>query len=397
MEMSKGGSVLGGSLILAGTAIGGGMLALPVITAAGGFFPAIIIFILCWLFMTATGLLLLEVFLWKKEESNLVSMAQMTLGFPGKVVAWLLYLFLFYSLTVAYVSGGGALVSDVFEALKINPLHACISPLIFVLIFAPFVAIGAKAVDGINRLLMVGLIISFLVFVFLGIGHIEPKFLTHFKWPLALLATPVVFTSFGFQGTIPSVASYLDRNPQKVRKAIIIGSSIPLLVYILWEALILGVVPREALVEAREKGLAAVAPLKNVLSVPWLFTVGEFFAFFAIVTSFLGVTLGLLDFLSDGLKVKKNLSGRLLLSLAIFIPPLLFAMVNPSLFLHALHYAGGLGCALLLGLLPILMVWRGRYGLKLKSPYSLFGGRITLSLLILFVVFELIQMVVKFW
>jgi len=395
MALSKGGSVVGGGLILAGTTIGGGMLALPVLTATGGFFPAIIIYILCWLFMTATGLLFMEVFLWSTEEVNIVSMAKMTLGSPGKILAWILYLFLFYSLTVAYISGGGGLVNDIFEACGKPEFPVWLGPLIFVLVFSPFVTIGAKAVDRINRLLMVGLILSFLVFVVLGIKHIEIDFLSHFNWPLAFAATPVVFTSFGFQGTVPSITNYLGRDPNKVKKAIIGGTFLPLLTYIIWEGLIIGVVPLEQLNQAKIQGQSAVAPLKNILHVPWLFKVGEFFAFFAIITSFLGVTLGLLDFMFDGLKVKKNIKGRLFLSLIIFGPPLIFAMSNPCVFLNALHYAGGFGCALLLGLLPILMVWRGRYILKFKSNYSLFGGRMTLSLLILFVLFELGLMVVK--
>ncbi len=395
MNKTNGGSVVGGALILAGTAIGGGMLALPVLTAAGGFFPAVVIYTLCWLFMTATGLLLLEVFLWSKNETNLVSMANMTLGMPGKVIAWVLYMFLFYSLTVAYVAGGGSLVCDIAGACQAKIFPNWIGPLIFVLIFAPFVAFGAKAVDSINRFLMAGLILSFLVFVVLGALHIDFSLLRTYSWPLALVATPVVFTSFGFQGTVPSITNYLGRDPHKVRKAIIIGTFIPLICYIVWEALILGVVPVEQLNVAKEEGLCAVAPLKNSLHLPWLYTVGEFFAFFALVTSFLGVTLGLLDFLSDGLKVKKTVRGRWLLSFLIFGPPLIFASINPKVFLNALHYAGGFGCALLLGLLPILMVWRGRYRLKYKSEYALFGGRLTLSLLILFIVFELAVMVVK--
>jgi tyrosine-specific transport protein len=392
---AAGGTVFGGGLILAGTAIGGGMLALPVLTGAGGFLPAVVIYILCWLFMTATGLLLLEVFLWSKEEVNIVSMAKMTLGLPGKIAAWILYLFLFYSLTTAYVSGGGGLVKDLFEAFDQKGTPPWLGPLIFVLIFAPFVASGAKSVDRINRVLMAGLILSFLIFIVLGIQHIEIDYLSRFSWPLALIATPVVFTSFGFQGTVPSITNYLERNPHKVKKAIIWGTTLPLLTYIIWEVLILGVVPIEQLEQAKLQGQTAVAPLKNILHIPWLYKIGEFFAFFAIVTSFLGVTLGLLDFMSDGLKIKKNLPGRLLLSLIIYIPPLTFAMINPCLFLNALHYAGGLGCALLLGLLPILMVWRGRYILKFKSVYALFGGRVLLTLLILFVLFELIVMLVK--
>lgn len=395
LELNRGGTLFGGALLVAGTAIGGGMLALPVLTAVGGFFPSIAVYVLCWLFMTSTALLLMEVFLWSKEETNIASMAKMTLGMPGKVVAWILYLFLFYSLTVAYVSGGGGLVGDVFEAFgKIN-LPPWIGPLVFIVVFAPFVIIGPKAVDRVNALLMLGLIISFLLFVFLGVAHIELHLLTRSNWLLSFLAAPVVFTSFAFQGIVPTLTNYLDRDYKKVKRAIVIGSTIPLVVYILWEALILGVIPLRGLEEARIAGLSAVAPLKEYLAFRWLFRIGEFFAFFALITSFLGVTLGLLDFLADGLKVKKTFRGKLLLSLLIFVPPLIFSIVNPFVFLNALYYAGGLGCALLLGLLPILMAWRGRYHLNYKSSYSLPGGRVLLTLLILFVVLELVLMVVN--
>ncbi|MCH9625450.1 MAG: Tyrosine-specific transport protein [Chlamydiales bacterium] len=396
MELSKGGSLFGGALLVAGTAIGGGMLALPVLTAAGGFLPAVIVYILCWLFMTATGLLFLEVALWTQKEINIVSMAKMTLGNPGKIAAWLLYLYFFYSLTVAYISGGGDLVSDVAK-LSNSPFLPWMGPLIFVVIFAPIVIIGARAVDRLNSLLMGGLILSFLILVLLGMWHIDLNLWKRVDISASLLATPVVFTSFGFQGIVPTLTNYLNRNVRLVRKAIIIGSSIPLIAYIIWEGLILGVIPLEQLEQTRIANASAVAPLKNILEFPWLYRLGEIFAFCALVTSFLGVTLGFTDFLADGLKIKKNVWGRLRLGLLIFGPPLIFAMMSPSIFVDALHYAGGLGSALLLGLLPILMVWRGRYKLGLKGEYSLFGNRFILSLLILFVVLELIFMFLKIY
>ena len=42
-----------------------------------------------------------------KEEQILFSMAENTLGLAGKTIAWLLYLFLFYCLTIAYLVGCG--------------------------------------------------------------------------------------------------------------------------------------------------------------------------------------------------------------------------------------------------------------------------------------------------
>ncbi len=393
MELAKTGSFLGGTLLVAGTAIGGGMLALPVLTAPGGFFPSILIYFLCWIFMACTGLLLVEIFLWNKEETNLFSMANMTLGRGGKFVTLILYLFLFYSLSVAYVAGGGNIVNDLFEAL-FNAKPACYwGPLLFVLLFAPFVAISPSATTRMNGILMIGLIVSFIVFVVLGVPHIKAHYLTKSNLALALLATPVVFTSFGFQGIVPTLTNYLGRDPFLTRKVIMLGTGFPFICYIIWEGLILGVVPPEGLQEALELGQSSVYPLKKILDIPWLFCVGEFFAFFAIVTSFFGVTLGLLDFLSDGLKIKKNFKGRVFLSFLIFAPALGFAMTNPCIFLNALHYAGGFGCALLLGLMPLLMAWRGRYALNLQSTELVPGGKLVLSLLLLFIIFELAAMI----
>lgn len=393
MELEKKGSVLGGTLLIAGTAIGGGMLALPVLTALGGFIPAVVIYFLCWIFMACTGLLLVEVFLWSQKEVNLVSMAKMTLGLPGKVIAWCLYIFLFYSLTIAYIAGGGHLVGDFFTDILHLNIPSWLGSILFVLIFAPFVVISAYAVDRINRILMVGLIVSFLVFIVIGFSHVDATQLTHHSWPLALLATPVVFTSFGFQGTVPTLTNYMGRDPFRTRLVICFGSAIPFLAYVIWEWLILGIIPLEGLEDALMQGQSAVYPLKNVLHISWLYGVGQFFAFFAIVTSFLGVTIGLLDFLADGFKVKKTVSGRWLLGALIFLPPLAFAATKPEAFLFGLHYAGGFGCALLLGLLPILMVWRGRYRLKYEGVKLIPGGRFVLSLLVIFIIFELIVMV----
>ena len=405
MEKSRQtGSFIGGSLLVAGTTIGGGMLALPVLTAAGGFMPSILVYVLCWLCMVATGLLLVEIFLWNQKETNIISMAQMTLGNRGKVAAWILYVFFFYSLTVAYIACGGNLVRDVMEALftpSAQDLASCTSPgfvgpLLFVLLFAPFVAISAKATTRINSVLMIGLVVSFFVFLILGAKYVQAHFLTRSNLGLALLATPVAFTAFGFQGIVPTLTNYLGRDPHRTRKVILLGTAFPLLCYIAWEWLILGVVPLEGLEEAKSLGQTSVYPLKNILHIPWLFCVGEFFAFFAIVTSFFGVTLGMIDFLSDGLKVKKDIKGRTLLALLVFLPPLILALINPKIFLMALTYAGGLGSALLLGLLPILMAWSGRYVLKMDSLRLVPGGRVILSLLILFILFELVLMAIPF-
>jgi tyrosine-specific transport protein len=381
-------NIIGGALLVAGTSIGGGMLALPVLTSLGGFLPSLVIYLLCWLFMACTGLLLLEVACWLPKDSNIVSMAEHTLGSVGKYAAWGLYLFLFYCLTLAYIVGCGDLVAQLFS----NSIPEWMGMIIFVIVASPFLFLGAKVIGHLNVYLMIGLGISYFTFVFLGYRYVNTELLSHANWSASLIALPIAFTAFAYQGIVPTLFNYMHQDVRATRLAILFGSFIPLIAYVIWQWLILGIVPTEGphgLGEALAKGQNAVYPLKHFIGSTGVYAVGQFFAFFALVTSFFGVTLGLLDFLADGLKVKKDLAGKFALIAAIIIPPLLFAFIQPHLFLVALDYAGGYGCAILLGLLPILMVWQGRYRQGLKCDYQLPGGKVVLSLLILFVFFEL--------
>jgi tyrosine-specific transport protein len=379
-QESHRGGVFGATLLVTGTAIGAGMLALPVITSASGFLPSVIVYLLCWLLMAGTGLLFLELTLWMDKETNIISMTGRVLGRPGKIFAWVVYLYLFYSLTVAYISGSGQIVADMSN----GAISAWLGTLLFVLIFSPWVYVGARAVDRTNIVMMVGLGLAYIAFVALGAPHVNHRLLARRDWSELLAGLPVVITSFGYQGMVPSLTAYLSRHAKQVRLAIIVGSFIPFVIYVIWQFLILGIVPYRGeygLEKTLNQGGNAVQPLRYALSTPWLHIVGEFFAFFALTSSFLGVSLGLRDFLADGLGVGRGPSGRLWLCLLIFLPALLISWSNPKLFLLALQYGGGLGVTLLLGLLPVVLVWVGRYQMKIESPYRVTGGRWLLSLL----------------
>lgn len=384
------GPLIRGTLLIAGTSIGGGMLALPVLTSQVGFFPSLAIYLMSWFFMMSTGLLFLEISLWMGKDANIISMAEHTLGKGGKIVAWSLYLFLFYCLTLAYIVGAGNLLVEVMSGF-VN-LQEWQGQILFLLLFGPFVYAGACLVGRFNIFLMIGLGASYLVFVVLGFSHVKTENLLAADWSKAWTALPITFTAFAYQGIIPTLVDYMKRDVRQTRLAIIIGSFLPLITYAIWQWLILGIVPIDgpnSLNEAIQFGQNAVHPLKNILNISSLYIVGQYFAFFALLTSFFGVTLGLLDFWADGLKIKKTPWSKFGLCLLIFIPPLVFAFIHPYVFLMALDYAGGFGCALLLGLLPVLMVWSGRYNMGLKGEYKVRGGRLLLGTLFLFVVIEL--------
>lgn len=377
----KKGSLLGAILLIAGCCIGAGMLGLPVLSALAGFKPSLLMFVVCWLFMVGSGLVLLEVNLSFKRDIHIVSMANHTLGKWGRMVSWVVFLFLFYSLMVAYIAASGSLMSDFIEHNTSYAISNPMGSLIFCFFFGILIYWGTSAFDWINRLLMLGLIISYVGLVGGGLPHVQSELLQHQDWNAATLMIPALVVSFGFHNLVPSLTSYLNYQPKSLVKAIIIGSAIPLLIYLVWEVLILGLVPLQDFQHALNEGEIATQALKKAVGSSWILDIAQAFAFFAIVTSLLSVSLSFVDFLADGLRIHKTSKGRLLLAALVLMPPFIFSLLYPQIFLIALNYAGGYGTVILFGILPVLMAWKGRYIQKWDQSPVLPGGKISLAII----------------
>jgi tyrosine-specific transport protein len=378
--------LLGGILLVSGTTIGAAMLALPVATGLAGFLPSLFLLLVFWVYMTYTAFLMLEVNLWMPPETNLISMAKKTLGRWGETCSWIIYLFLLYSLTTAYLAGSGPIVLDLMEFATGYRGADWAGPLPLLFVFGYFVYKGTKSVDYVNRLLMLGLVIAYSLLIVFLTPYVEISKLAHSDGKYLLMAVSIVATSFGFHIIIPSLTTYFDRNVPRIKQAILIGSVIPLVVYIVWEFLSLGIIPiegRYGVIYGYEQGSNGAHLLSELLHTPFIAQIARMFAFFAIVTSFLGVSLSLTDFLADGLRIRKNPKGRALLFFIVFIPPMALALLDPRAFLNALEYAGAFGVVVLLGLFPALMVWSGRYRLQLPSSFKTPGGKIALIAVIL--------------
>ncbi len=385
-------SVLGGALLIAGTTIGVGMLALPVATGPSGFIPSVSIYVVSWIFMICTGLLLVEVCLWLPPDTSFITMADRLLGPIGRHIFWVAYLFLFLTVMIAHVAGGGSILSDI---LGWN-IPKQLSSIIYVAAIAPIVYLGAHSVDRINKILISGVVISYFAFVAVSVNQVNFHYLSYSSWSKAWLALPILFTAFTFQIIIPTLMTYMKRDVPKVRLAIFIGASIPLVIYLIWEFLILGIVPSDGLSEAARLGQNAVEPLRLYVKNSSIITIGKAFAFFALTTSFIPLALAFFDFLADGLKMEKVGMKKAGLVLAIFGIPPIFALIYPNIFLVALGYAGGISCALLFGLMPPIMAWVGRY-IKRYSADScqLPGGKPMLIILMVFAILILMGEVVQ--
>jgi len=374
---------IGGILLVAGTTIGAGMLALPVMTAFIGFLPSVLLFVVCWLFMLMTAYFFLDVNFSVEGEVNLISMAHRTLGKWGQCVSWIVYLLLLYSLTAAYISASAPLFTAGIAYATGYTLPSWLAPFALPVIFGGFVYLGTLGVDVVNRFLMFGLAISYLLLMGFLPEHIDATLLQHVDFTPAVIALPVIIASFGYHIIIPSLTTYMNHDRKRLRWIIFFGSLTPLVIYILWQFLILGIIPlggEFGLMSAWQTGTSA--SLSHFVQNRWVLTGAHFFAFFAIVTSFLGVSLSLSDFLTDGFKIKKSWEGRLFACLLTFIPPLIFVFSYERGFFLALEYAGAF-VAILLIFLPALMAWH----LKKPKFYQTKWGRTVLLIVMLFAIF----------
>jgi tyrosine-specific transport protein len=353
--------IIRGALLVAGTTVGAGMLGIPLITAQAGFWPAVCVTLLAWAIMYSTGLLYLEATLWMPVGSNLLSMSRRFLGKKGRLFSGTMFLFLYYCLLVAYFAAGSPMLSYGIGKLFGTRFSSGQGNLIFGLIFAFIVGLGAHWIDRVNIVLTTGLVLSYCMLLGIGAPEVRIEQLSGSNWGFSLFAMPVLFSAFGYHNILPSLVTYFGKDVRSLKQSILVGTLMALVIYLLWQWIVMGIIPKKEIFAALEAGRPVTAALKGLTGKMWIFWIGQMFAFFALITSLLGVAFSMVDFLADGMKVQRTGIRRMGLSALTFAPPLVLATVYPSIFDKALGVAGGFGEGILNGAIPILLVWVGRY------------------------------------
>lgn len=387
---------IGGILLIVGTSIGGGMLALPVANAATGFWQSSIFLFLCWVLMTLGAFFILEANLYLPTGKNMVSMATATLGKYGLLAAWISYLFLLYTLLSAYISGGTDVLNSLLFKVGLH-LSDWQASFLFTFLFGLIVYGGIRYVDYANRGLMFGKLAVYCLLIVLIAPHIDVHHFQHGNARYISSSILILITSFGFAIIVPNLRDYFDDDIKLLKKVIFIGSLIPLFCYLAWDAVIMGAIPAEgsqnleSLMHNPHTTSALAVLLSNRVQSSTINALFNFFTSICMLTAFLGVSLCLYSFLADGLKLRERGGHGIGLFLLTFAPPLLIVIYYPGAYLHALSYAG-IFCIILLLLLPALMCYFGR-----KHHNAVFivpGGKITQIAVMLV---SLVLLVHEFW
>ena len=383
MKVDKSPSVVGGAMIAAGTMIGAGMLSLPIASAGMWFGWTVIIMLMTLFFMYITAEQILEVNLGYRPGASFDTLVKDNLGDLWRFVNGFSIAFVLYILLYAYVVGAGSVISNTIGNNFDIAIPRYQSSLIFALLFTGIVWWSTKAVDRISTILMIGMFITLFAAVTGLLGKIEIPYLFEpsgeSRYAIyAFASLPFFLTSFCFHASVPSFVKYYGIEGKKIKKAIIWGMMITFIFYLAWMVAIMGSVERASFLSVGNDQVAWLLDQVNASHYTGLAL--RFFAFFAVVTSFLGAGLGLFDYIADLFKIDDSYKGRFLTAFITFLPPTIFGMLFPNGFVLAIGFAG-LFAAIWSVIVPAAMVINYRKkaeksGQKPAVSFRAFGGKI---------------------
>ncbi|MFS0517388.1 amino acid permease [Nostoc sp. UIC 10607] len=389
------GSVLGSTALIAGTTVGAGILALPAVTMPSGIVPSTSGLIAVWLYALVSGSLVAEVTLNTMRTEGRASIGflgivEKILGKLGARLAGGAYLFMHYALLVAYITEGGEILgSAVAKVWGAQILPTWVGTTTFTLLFGGIMYLGReKFIEKLNSAFVGIVIVSFLGLLFLAGGHIQSAQLLFQNWSALGSAISVMSVALFFQNVVPLVVTQLEGDARKIRQSIFFGSVIPLIMFLAWNAVILGSVSSDML-HVTSGGRTVFDPLQILRAGgagEWLGVLVSIFSEFAIATSFIGFVYGLLDLFKDIFIIAQGkLSSRLPLYSLVLFPPMTLGTLNPSIFFTALDYTGTFSISVLGGIIPALMSWKQRQEQENSDSINqplVPGGKVTLIVMV---------------
>eukprot|EP00529_Nitzschia_sp_RCC80_P022787 CAMPEP_0113490648 /NCGR_PEP_ID=MMETSP0014_2-20120614/27155_1 /TAXON_ID=2857 /ORGANISM="Nitzschia sp." /LENGTH=496 /DNA_ID=CAMNT_0000384427 /DNA_START=300 /DNA_END=1786 /DNA_ORIENTATION=+ /assembly_acc=CAM_ASM_000159 len=300
------GSVLGAASLVAGTMVGAGILALPTATAPVGFLPSTAAMGIGWVYMTMSGLLIAELCLNRlgmsgKPGSGMLELYEDALGPQWSKVGSVTYFFLHYTLLVAYIAQGGTNLNALVSNTALQQLPVPPQVLFATICAAGLYTTSPSTIEKANNAFVLVLSAAFIGIITLGAQTADFGSLVDLsnQHPEKVAdAFPIIFLSLVFHNIVPTVVNQLEGDRAKITTAIVGGTTVPTLMFLAWNAVVLGNMDLPAAGSSAMEGASAVDPvtlLQTASGNPVLSNLVTTFSSLALVTSLIGFVYGLLD------------------------------------------------------------------------------------------------------
>lgn len=226
------------SLTLTGTVIGAGILGLPYVFSKSGFLIGLFWLILLGAIMIYVNLCIGEISLRTKRNHHLPGYASLYLGKPSKKIVFLALVFGIYSALIAYLIGEGESLSRLFFG---NPDYAIYFGIAFWLGMVFLLSEGIKGLKKVEpyAVLVIFAIILGIFFWFIpsvNFENVSYVNTTNFFIPFGV----VLFALLGFSA-VPELRREIKGKEKLLKKAIIVGMIIPIVLYALFAFVFIGV------------------------------------------------------------------------------------------------------------------------------------------------------------
>lgn len=386
-------------LSLFGTAVGAGILFLPIRAGMGGFWPVVVmtllIFPMVWLSHRALSRFVNET---SSVDHDITHAAEEYWGRNTSFLITILYFFAIYPICLAYGVG----ITNTFASFFINQLQLTnlydsqtmqLYPsvrLILAIILASammvIMLLKEKTITKACNFLVYPLCLVLFAFSFYLIPH----------WKLEIIQTtpslkdfieivwltlPVLVFSFNHSPAIStftlSVRREYGENSEQKANQILFRTSAMLLIFVMFFVfsciLCLDATDFQA---ARDANIPILSYFANKLDVPFIAYGAPVVAFLAIVTSFFGHYFGAYEGLNGILRKAIKMSGnenpnlkaiKIFSTLFMYVTIIAVAYLNPSI-LNFIESLGGPIIAMILFMMPMIAIWSVSKLKKYKNP-----------------------------
>ncbi len=353
---------LNGILFVAGTCVGSGMIALPMALAKVGLIPSILLMISIWAVVYITSLVSVELNLQAGKGLALGDLCKFFSGRKSELIGNLSLSLLSYALLSAYIAGGSSVISNLMQTDAIDVKLWYTIAICLILAFPPNLVKTINNILFIGLLAVIGIMVCFLAFTinWSNIPLFGDEWRNIISWQEIL---PVLFTFFGFQVIFHTLTEYCNRDSKVLNRVFLFGSLIPLFVYGIWNASVLGAIYENApdfyskmtstkvSVGELVMHLSAIAKVEFVQLMIWWISI------LAIVTSVLGIGLGIISTVGRQIErfvVNPHLNKALSIAMTV-IPPYLIVVEIPDAFMSVIGFAGMI-LAVIAIILPIYLL-----------------------------------------
>jgi amino acid permease len=320
--------------MITGTIIGAGVLGLPYAVSKVGLLVGILYIVMCGAGMLFLNLVIGKISFWAQKELQLPGLVAHFLGKKHAAIVSLIIIFSAYGALTAYIIGEGVVLSGIFGG------SAFLWSIFFWLVASAIIVSGFSLT---RKLIIIvnGCVIFLLVIMsFVLLPHLQVTHIFYFNAENIFYPFGVVIFSLNGLSAIAQAHALLPKNKKIFNRVLVIGSLIPLLVYVVFVVAIVGYA-----------GKATPSIATNIFA-------NESFKKYLFFGSVLGCAAMLGGFMAVGTALKQSfmwdnkIRPRKALCLVLIFPLFLF-LIGLRSFVFVISFVGTFG----VGLEVFYMLW----------------------------------------